>query len=1413
MLMNRRRKQKRFQSSDGLTRRQFIQTSTAALAGATLLPPLALAAQQSVDAVLPAGMSPNWDKTSVVTVNAKRSEVSLDGVWRFMPAVAGEADPPKSGWAYIKVPGSWGNRRNGGSSSEFAAPGSGPRWDNYDGETVTSAWYERQVPIPAEWHDRVISLRFDRVCTDAIVYVNGVKCSPVPWPWGSVNITRAVTPGKTADIRVLVAAIADSQMVGHFWQNAFMAVTYSTASLATRGLTGSVYLESRSSEAHVSDVFVRTSTRKKDFALDMELSSVKQASQLHFVADVLSEKSEVEKSFTADVAVEAKPTQTVTVSWPWTNPRLWDVDQPNLYTLRLTITGAGVDDQYDQEFGFREFWIEGRQFYLNGTEIHLRQPCFHNGPLGEVGDNFSELGTWNPDTRGDDSDAGPELDRADHKGYLTAVYILDANRYMRDPSGSLVWKHNQQRALERAAIWMRHYRSHPSAVMWIAGANFFNNAVDLDPRHLGRSTWAPSDPRWQQLMFNAKEMFAEIKKLDPTRVYYSHEGANTGDVHSANCYLDFLPLQEREDWLSAWGESGDMPITMTEFGTPVDCTFRRGHDGFGTNITSELLLTEYAAIYFGTEAYTSEGAEYRQYLHNLFRGGMLYGSSQDQLDRFPGMQKIQALFRKHTWQSWRTAGLSGGLRTWSWLQDELKAVNFPTLAWIAGQPGAYTAKDHHFSAGQTFQKQIVLINDMRQAQDFTATWIATVGRKSVGKGELRGSLAVSEIRKIPIEITAPQVEDGGKADGQIALTATIGGSTHHDSFAFRVFGTTRLASGQIAIVDPDGTTSEMLAKLGFTPQAWNGAATPLVAIGRNGLKNDPAVAAKLEPYVRAGGRALIFAQDSTWMTKALGWRVCPKVSRRVFPVPNSPVAQGIDADDLRDWTGNSTPIPANPEYVGDYLRGNEGEQPYAGWHWGNRGGVTSAAIEKPHRSGWTPLLECEFDLAYPPLMELDYGKGRLIICTLDLEDHVTLDPAARLVAERVIDYALHAPLAPRVAKVVYVGGAVGAAWLDRIGVNYQQSDTLDGDSGLLLIGPDATVNTAALNAYLEGGGKAFFLPRAQANGWLGTTLKPAAANFAGSASVPDWPQARGLSASDLRWRTYLDSSPWILDGAEIGADGLLGRKTVGNGVAIFCQVDPDRFHADEKTYFHYTRWRSTRAVAQLLANLGASFPVDSRIFHPLDTWFLNLEGTWQMKVTLKLPPTTSSTRAYSDPGVTSAAQALVENAAPAEGWTPVTLPQMVPSFDDYDGEAVFRKEIVVPEDQAGKDVILALGALADFDNTYFNGLEVGHTNMQTTKWRQAERNYIVPGKVVKAGRNVIAVRLFNRFGPGGFAGKPGLPADPDGDQSGHDSAGPRVGLQMSLSPQPKDAQTLSWYCSDYRTDFPMGDNPYRYYRW
>jgi hypothetical protein len=79
----------------------------------------------------------------------------------------------------------------------------------------------------------------------------------------------------------------------------------------------------------------------------------------------------VEKTFEQTMNVAAspcKPARKLAVG----RCALWDLDKPNLYTVQLSATGAGLDDEYSQKFGFREFWIQGRNIYLNGIPIRLR---------------------------------------------------------------------------------------------------------------------------------------------------------------------------------------------------------------------------------------------------------------------------------------------------------------------------------------------------------------------------------------------------------------------------------------------------------------------------------------------------------------------------------------------------------------------------------------------------------------------------------------------------------------------------------------------------------------------------------------------------------------------------------------------------------------------------------------------------------------------------------------------------------------------------------------------------------------------------------------------------------------------------------------------------------------------------------
>lgn len=86
------------------------------------------------------------------------------------------------------------------------------------------------------------------------------------------------------------------------------------------------------------------------------------------------------------------------------------------------------------------------------------------------------------------------------------------------------------------------------------------------------------------------------------------------------------------------------------------------------------------------------------------------------------------------------------------------------------------------------------------------------------------------------------------------------------------------------------------------------------------------------------------------------------------------------------------------------------------------------------------------------------------------------------------------------------------------------------------------------------------------------------------------------------------------------------------------------------------------------------------------------------------------------------------------------------------GAAWYRKEVDVPEAWAGKDLNLDLGAIDDFDVTYFDGQEVGRTGSETPNSYAVPRHYAVPGRLVKAGRNVIAIRVWNQAGEGGMMG-------------------------------------------------------------
>jgi hypothetical protein len=408
-----------------------------------------------------------------------------------------------------------------------------------------------------------------------------------------------------------------------------------------------------------------------------------------------------------------------------------------------------------------------------------------------------------------------------------------------------------------------------------------------------------------------------------------------------------------------------------------------------------------------------------------------------------------------------------------------------------------------------------------------------------------------------------------------------------------------------------------------------------------------------------------------------------------------------------------------------------------------------------------------------------------------------MEPAAQRLAGQIVRHAQSAPLSPRVAQVALLGTA--PRWFEMFGVRYEKAVALPANAGVVLIGPDANVNEAALNTYLQNGGKVVFLPRQNASTPIGVTLAQKVSR--GSVDVPNWPVARGLSASDLRWRN--ETNAWLVQGenahndddlqigidVQIGADGQLAMNQVGKGTAVWLQLDPERFNADETTYFRFTRWRQMRAVAQVLSNLGIALRDDAQALRttPIEPNVMPMAGTWQATVTVDLPAA-ESPGALKDPGISQAATALLDGSKAITGT--MQVPGGVPGLISRDGEAVMRREINIPAIWAGKDLKLELGRVDDFDVTFWNGEKIGAIGSENPAAYNANRDYTVPGRLVKAGRNVIAVRIWDHFGGGGFNS---LAAD------------------MTLRPDAGAAPFM--YHPDYRTDFILGDDPFRYKRW
>ena len=1221
---------------------------------------------------LPAGVRAVWEAALAQReASATRERLCLNGLWRWQPAEPTATVVPDGNWGFFKVPGPWPGIQDW-MQSDYQTLYAHPAWRGQPLDAVRAAWYQREIETPAGWAGRRLLLSVDWLNSLASVYLDGRAVGELRWPGGTLDLSTALQPGRRQRLSLLVVA-APLKAVRLSFADTNRAKEV-PGRVARRGLCGNLWLVGEPAGARIGDVrldpSVRTGQLRVSAALDGLADGARYTLRLRLhepgqpVAELLSEP------FDAGSLRDGR----YSFAPAWQAAKTWDLDTPDNQVeadLALLADGKLADAALPRRFGWRELWIDGRDFYLNGTRLYLSAVPLDNAQVGAAlstyaaaresllrlkrfGVNFVYTHNYGCEP-GDHLALADILRAADDVGMLVALSQPHFGAYDWQAADA-----DRANGYARDADWyVRQAANHPSVVCYATSHNATGYGEDMNPDKIDGLT----DERDEWSKRNAaKALRAEgiLHALDPARIVYHHSSGNLGSMHTVNFYPNFVPIAELDDWFGHWAEKGAKPCFLVEYGAPFgwDWTMYRGwYEGqreFGSAaVPWEFCLAEWNAQLLGDAAYRltdREAANIRWEAQQFAQGRRWHrwdyptavGDS-----RLDALQPVQAAYTERNWRAFRTWGLSANspwefARFWTlrpgfqhrrqdlpvdwdhlqrpgyspdyidrtyermdlaydlsdWVETPtakaLLANNRPLLGYLAGSAERFASRDHIYRPGERIDKQLIVINSSRRTTTGAAT--ASLPLDPRQEAEVRFNLGPGNQARQALNFTLPPtLKPGG-----YRLSATFsfaGGDTQIDALELQVISPPPVpTTARIALYDPPGHTSRLLASLGVRAQTIADAADlsgyDLLVIGQGALTVDgPAPDLK---RVRDGLKVIVFEQTSAVLEQRLGLRCAEYGLRQVFcRVPDHPLLAGLNADLLRDWRGASTLLPPRLDYTLSARYNGVPTVRWCGlevprlWRCGNQGNVASVLIEKPARGDWLALVDGGFSLQYSPLLAWREGRGLVLFCQLDVSGRTAPEPAAELVAGNLLRYAQSWQPSPR-RRARYVGDAAGQAWLAECGIGAAtwRGEPLTADQALI-VGPGggaaAAQHKPELARWLAAGGRllALGLDQDEANSFLPTPVTMRRAEHLATSFDPPAADSllAGLGPADVHNR---DPRVVPLVAGGLG-DGVLAES---GGVA-FCQLTPWSFDASPARFNQRrTRRKLSATVSRMLGNLG-----------------------------------------------------------------------------------------------------------------------------------------------------------------------------------------------------------------------------------
>ena len=311
---------------------------------------------------------------------------SLNGMWKFhwvkepsaRPADFYKPEYDVSAWKEIRVPSNW--EFEGYGTPIFLnivypfkreAPsvmGEPPKdWTTYEERNPVGS-YRRTFTVPAEWGGRETFVVLRGVNSACYVWVNGQKVgysedSRLP---AEFNVTKYVRPGENT-LAVEVYRFSDGSYLEDqdFWR---LSGIFRDVELVSRG------------PVHVRDFYARTDldAQYRDARLGINVTvrnAGASAERFSLVATLLDGRgAAVGRPVVANGAAPAGADIRLDLARAVTNPKKWSAEEPNLYTLVMTLKdGRGrVLESIPWRLGFRSSEIKNGQILVNGRPVVIK---------------------------------------------------------------------------------------------------------------------------------------------------------------------------------------------------------------------------------------------------------------------------------------------------------------------------------------------------------------------------------------------------------------------------------------------------------------------------------------------------------------------------------------------------------------------------------------------------------------------------------------------------------------------------------------------------------------------------------------------------------------------------------------------------------------------------------------------------------------------------------------------------------------------------------------------------------------------------------------------------------------------------------------------------------------------------------